>query len=611
MPFALDSNPAISEISEAINYLLGNFGANISADAESGEIKGPTGTVIAYLYRYLSVKYADSADGAVNFSNTPTNRQYYGLRNSDQSTESVNPADYIWRKVAGGFSTTKFLFYQTTGGRQVDIIIDTTEPTENYVKDDGTAIDLDLLTAGKGRQIAYPVIYKWTELDVAPARPTTTTIFTWATGLYGAPVDWSTTPPVATSTDNYLWAITVPLSASTNALTSVCDWTNPAYAIYKVTANGENGLSFITAYLVQNQSLAEPTFTTPTVAATIPAGWSSTPPAVAVGQVIWYIQGRYNSSTVTINGVGPNTTAWTGPIAASVFQDIRSDNWNGSNPPVFASPGTWGTDGYYISRTTGTAILNNLGARGTLQAGTNPAISGTTMTGFGGIINNVGTFAFGNPTTNISFNGSQMTLNGNVVATTNVNPNGITNSASSSGFIGSAVLKNDISTSSYLGLWNASTNTPFLQSGVGTANTFYIVSTAGSTVLDGVSPWALAEYVYFNGSVWSRGYQAVLNLPIFFPQDTQNVIVEASVNLLNTSGLGNTNSYIYVAETTQGINAFSNGIEVFSSIVLPFTYSFTGVLQGNRNFRLYINQQTRGANYTIGNTNFSVTGIKR
>jgi hypothetical protein len=87
--------------------------------------------------------------------------------------------------------------------------------------------------------------------------------------------------------------------------------------------------------------------------------------------------------------------------------------------------------------------------------------------------------------------------------------------------------------------------------------------------------------------------------------------VEASVNLLNTSGLGNTNSYIYVAETTQGINAFSNGIEVFSSIVLPFTYSFTGVLQGNRNFRLYINQQTRGANYTIGNTNFSVTGIKR
>lgn len=420
MPFALDSSPELSEISEAINYLLANFGANMAADPVTGEITGPTGLVIAYLYRYLSVKYADSADGSLNFSDTPTNREYYGLRNSDDSVESTNPADYIWSKVAGGFGTTKFLFYQTTGGRQIDIVVATTNPSSNYVQDSETAIDLDLLTAGKGRQIAYPSIYKWTSTDLAPTRPSTTTTFTWATGTYTAPSGWSTTPPSPSSTDAYLWAITVPLSASVNDTTSICDWPNLSYPIYKVTANGTNGLNFLIGYLVQSQSAATPTFTTPTTGATLPSGWSASAPSVAVGQVLWSIQGQYNSSTVTINGVAPNTTAWTGPVAASVFQDIRSDNWNGSNPPVVGNPATWGTAGYYIERTTGSAYLNNLFARGTLQSGSSPAISGTTMTGAGGVINSNGTFAFGNPSTNISFNGIQMTLNGTVVYASNL-----------------------------------------------------------------------------------------------------------------------------------------------------------------------------------------------
>lgn len=430
MPFALPNSPELSEISEAVNYLLGNFGANMAADPVTGQITGPTGIVIAYLYKYLAVKYADSPDGVLNFTNTPTNRAYYGLRNSNDSAESTNPADYVWYKVDGGFSTTKFLFYQTTGGRQIDIVVATTNPTPNYVQDDGTAIDLDSLTAGRGQQVAYPTIYKWTSTNTAPARPSVTTTFTWATGEYGAPATWGVTPPTPVSGNQYLWAITVPLSASINEATSVCDWTNTDYVIYKISENGTNGLSFINAYKVQNQSLPTPTFTTPTSGATVPAGWVSTAPAVAVGQVIWYIQGQYNSSDITLDGVAPNTTAWTGPIAASVFQDIRSDNWNGSNPPIAGNPATWGTAGYYIERTSGSTYLNNLFARGTLQSGTTPAISGTTMTGSGGVINSTGTFAFGNSTTNISFNGTQMTLNGNVVATGNINLNAVTLSAS-------------------------------------------------------------------------------------------------------------------------------------------------------------------------------------
>lgn len=58
--------------------------------------------------------------------------------------------------------------------------------------------------------------------------------------------------------------------------------------------------------------------------------------------------------------------------------------------------------------------------------GSSPAISGTTMTGAGSVIVATGNFAFGNATTNISFDGTQMTLNGNVVATGNINSNAVT-----------------------------------------------------------------------------------------------------------------------------------------------------------------------------------------
>lgn len=382
MPFALDSNPSNIELSDSINYLLANFGANISADPNTGIITGPTGQTIGYLYQYLAIKYADSADGSLNFSNSPTNRLFYGIRNTNSTVESTNPADYLWQGVAGGFSTTKFLFYQTTGGRQVDFAVDTTNPTPNYVQDTGTAIDLDLLTAGKGRQVAYPTIYQWTVTTTPPTRPSTTTTFTWATGTYTAPAGWTSTPAIETNPGYYLWAITVPLSASPNETTSICDWTNVAYAIYNLSSNGaagNNGLNFLNAYRVQSQSSPAPTFTSTTSGATIPAGWVGTAPAVAVGEVLWYIQGQYNSSLITINGVAANTTYWTGPIAASIFQDIRSDNWNGSNPPVAGTIATHGTAGYYIQRTTGDMYLNSVYGRGVARFdGQNTGVAGVT-----------------------------------------------------------------------------------------------------------------------------------------------------------------------------------------------------------------------------------------
>ena len=191
-------------------------------------------------------------------------------------------------------------------------------------------------------------------------------------------------------------------------------------------AAGAAGVSALMAYKIQSQSAVAPVFTTPTAGNAVPSGWSSTLGTPTVGQIVWYIFGRYNSAAVTVDGIAANTTAWGGLTAASVFQDIRSDNWNGSNPPDFSTPATWGTTGYYIRRDDGTVILNNVGARGTLQTGT-AAVSGSTMTGAGGVINANGTFAMGNSTNNMSFDGTTLTINGPVVATANISANAVSN----------------------------------------------------------------------------------------------------------------------------------------------------------------------------------------
>jgi hypothetical protein len=59
---------------------------------------------------------------------------------------------------------------------------------------------------------------------------------------------------------------------------------------------------------------------------------------------------------------------------------------------------------------------------GSLSVGSSPAISGTTMSGSGALINSGGTFAIGNSTANITFTGGALRLNGNVVDIENLIP---------------------------------------------------------------------------------------------------------------------------------------------------------------------------------------------
>ena len=137
MPFALDNNPSISEISEAINYILANLATGtppgqypVNNDPTTGFISNTVGTLIQYQYRYLDVKYADNPAG-LNFSDNPYGRLYFGLYNTDTAVESVNPNQYTWFQVTGGFGATKTLWVVTAGGRHATFAASQEAPDQN------------------------------------------------------------------------------------------------------------------------------------------------------------------------------------------------------------------------------------------------------------------------------------------------------------------------------------------------------------------------------------------------------------------------------------------------------------------------------------------------
>ena len=78
-------------------------------------------------------------------------------------------------------------------------------------------------------------------------------------------------------------------------------------------------------------------------------------------------------------------------------------------------------------------------------------------------------------------------------------------SLDSSGKIPLAQIPDSIRTSlQFQGMWNASSNTPTLASGVGTQGHFYIVSTPGGTDLDGETDWDTGDWAIFDGTTWSK-----------------------------------------------------------------------------------------------------------
>lgn len=233
MPFFLDGNPTQGEISEAINYLLGNSQLTTSTNIETGQVTDATGSVISYLYKYLYVKYADSFDGTVNFTNTPTSRQYYGLRNNDSNIESTNPADYIWYKVAGGFGTTKLLYYSVTGGRRVNIVVSTSAPSILYQPDAGAAIDLDQISgsSGSSARICYAKSTSFALSSIPATYQTSGPSGFPPYNTWGGAETWQATPPTLGVNEALFQS-----DGIYNPVTNLTTWNSPYLSNLKVGA---------------------------------------------------------------------------------------------------------------------------------------------------------------------------------------------------------------------------------------------------------------------------------------------------------------------------------------------------------------------------------------
>jgi len=140
--------------------------------------------------------------------------------------------------------------------------------------------------------------------------------------------------------------------------------------------------------------------------------------AIGTAQIGVLAAGNIGANTIDASKIAANTIT-AGQIAASTITATQ------------IATNTITADRMSVS--TLSAITANLGtitagsiSGSSLSVGSSPAVSGTTMTGAGAKINTDGTFVLGNSSTNIAYNGSAMYLNGNVVATGNINTNAVT-----------------------------------------------------------------------------------------------------------------------------------------------------------------------------------------
>lgn len=112
----------------------------------------------------------------------------------------------------------------------------------------------------------------------------------------------------------------------------------------------------------------------------------------------------------------------------------------------------------------------------------------------------------------------------------------------------------------FKGLWDASTNTPALASGVGGSGDAYQVSVAGTTTLDGISIWSVGDYVIFDSALgtWEKiggsgstiyDIQAAPTSPSAFDDEFRDSAVDAAWSLWNPQAA----SIISVSEDARGL----------------------------------------------------------
>jgi hypothetical protein len=176
-----------------------------------------------------------------------------------------------------------------------------------------------------------------------------------------------------------------------------------------------------------------------------------------------------------------------GGTARSLTPNAGAIIWSGADGLYVGPPGSAGqvlVSGGTAAPTWGSALVVSNQDANVVYAG--PTSGAAAPTAFRALVN------ADLPVSGVTANtyGSSTT-----VPVITVNSKGIVTSVTTSSIIG---------TLSYQGGWNASTNTPALTSSVGTGGYYYVVTTAGTTDLNGITDWQIGDWAIFNGTVWQK-----------------------------------------------------------------------------------------------------------
>jgi hypothetical protein len=146
---------------------------------------------------------------------------------------------------------------------------------------------------------------------------------------------------------------------------------------------------------------------------------------------------------------------------------------------------------------------------------------------------------------------------------------------------------------SYQGTWNATTNTPTLTSSVGTSGYYYVVATAGSTNLNGITDWQIGDWLLFNGSVWQKIDQSNLVTSV----NSQTGAVSLTYTDVNAIGSVTSTDGSVTVSTTSGVADLSVAVSASTTNVICLVRNTTGATL-TKGTAVYISGAT-GQNPTV------------